>query len=230
MSPDRAAQLIALDKRHLWHPFTPMREWCAPGEAPLILVSGQGAILRDSGGREYIDGNSSIWTNIHGHNHPRINEALRAQLGQVAHTSFLGFTNAPAVVLGERVGQNRRARSPYPRLLLGRRVHRYRSSHQNGAPIFPTHRPAGTRPFRGFSERLPRRYPRAPQASGVSASSTGVFPGIISRPRTWRRSRSWSAAAAGKRRRGRDRAPHPGRRRHAAVAWRSSLRGPPLVR
>jgi adenosylmethionine-8-amino-7-oxononanoate aminotransferase len=103
MIPDRTAQLIALDKRHLWHPFTPMREWCAPGETPLVLVSGEGAILRDSGGREYIDGNSSIWTNIHGHNHPRINEAIRAQLDRVAHTSFLGFTNPPAIELAQEL-------------------------------------------------------------------------------------------------------------------------------
>jgi adenosylmethionine-8-amino-7-oxononanoate aminotransferase len=91
--------LADTDKRVLWHPFTPMREWCAPEHEPLVLVSGQGARLRDSQGREYIDGNSSIWTNIHGHNHPRINEAIRAQLGRVAHTSFLGFTNPPAIEL-----------------------------------------------------------------------------------------------------------------------------------
>jgi adenosylmethionine-8-amino-7-oxononanoate aminotransferase len=103
MTPSRSAQLAALDKRHLWHPFTPMREWCAPGETPLILVSGAGAILRDSAGRQYLDGNSSIWTNIHGHNHPRINEAIRAQLERAAHTSFLGFTNPPAIELAEEL-------------------------------------------------------------------------------------------------------------------------------
>src|SRR5438874_10038072 len=85
--------LIEADKRFVWHPFTDMREWCAPEHEPLILVEGQGAMLRDSTGREYIDGNSSIWTNIHGHNHPHINAAIRRQLGRVAHTSFLGFTN-----------------------------------------------------------------------------------------------------------------------------------------
>jgi len=103
MTPLRAAQLIALDRRHVWHPFTPMRDWCEPGHAPLILVSGHGAMLRDTAGREYIDGNSSIWTNIHGHNHPAINQAIRAQLDQVAHTSFLGFTNPPAVELAREL-------------------------------------------------------------------------------------------------------------------------------
>ena len=101
MTPEQTARLIGLDKRHLWHPFTPMGEWCDPDHEPLILVSGQGAMLRDSAGREYIDGNSSIWTNIHGHNHPAISDAIRAQLDRVAHTSFLGFTNPPAIELAE---------------------------------------------------------------------------------------------------------------------------------
>jgi len=103
MTPIRTAQLIALDKRHLWHPFSSMRDWCAPRHEPLILVSGQGAILRDSAGREYVDGNSSIWTNIHGHNHPLINQAIRAQLDHVAHTSLLGYTNPPAIELAHEL-------------------------------------------------------------------------------------------------------------------------------
>ncbi len=96
-------QLVADDKRYLWHPFTPMHEWCAPSHEPIVLVGGEGAIVRDSRGREYIDGNSSIWTNIHGHNHPRINAAIRAQLERVAHTSFLGTTNPPAIQLAREI-------------------------------------------------------------------------------------------------------------------------------
>ena len=91
--------LIAADKAHCWHPFTQMHDWCAPEHEPLVLVSGDGALLRDSHGREYIDGNSSIWTNLHGHRHPKIDAAIRAQLDRVAHTSFLGFTNPPAAQL-----------------------------------------------------------------------------------------------------------------------------------
>ncbi len=95
--------LIAADKEVVWHPFTNMREWCADENEPLVLVEGRGAILRDSRGREYIDGNSSIWTNIHGHNHPHINAAIREQLGRVAHTSFLGFTNPAAIELARAI-------------------------------------------------------------------------------------------------------------------------------
>jgi adenosylmethionine-8-amino-7-oxononanoate aminotransferase len=96
-------ELMATDKKFIWHPFTNMRDWCAPGHEPLVLVEGRGAILRDSHGREYIDGNSSIWTNIHGHNHPHINAAIQQQLERVAHTSFLGFTNPPAIELAAKL-------------------------------------------------------------------------------------------------------------------------------
>jgi adenosylmethionine---8-amino-7-oxononanoate aminotransferase len=95
--------LIDADKKFVWHPFTNMREWCDPDNEPLVLVEGRGALLRDSRGREYIDGNSSIWTNIHGHNHPHINAAVRRQLEHVAHTSFLGFTNPAAIELARAI-------------------------------------------------------------------------------------------------------------------------------
>ena len=95
--------LVADDKKYVWHPFTPMGTWCAPEHEPLVLVSGEGAIVRDRRGREYIDGNSSIWTNIHGHNHPRINAAIRAQLDRVAHTSFLDTANPPAIELAREI-------------------------------------------------------------------------------------------------------------------------------
>jgi adenosylmethionine-8-amino-7-oxononanoate aminotransferase len=99
----KKSDLITADKRHLWHPFTQMRDWCAQGHDPLIIERGQGALLYDTDGREYIDGNSSIWTNIHGHNHPHINAAISAQLEKIAHSSFLGFTNEPAIRLAEKL-------------------------------------------------------------------------------------------------------------------------------
>src|SRR6266705_1929096 len=84
MSEWKTEELIDWDKRFVWHPFTDMREWCAPEHEPPVLVEGRGALLRDSRGREYIDGNSSIWTNIHGHNHPHINAAIRLAQAIVA--------------------------------------------------------------------------------------------------------------------------------------------------
>jgi adenosylmethionine-8-amino-7-oxononanoate aminotransferase len=97
------AALAEKDKAHLWHPFTPMREWCAKDHSPLVLVRGDGAMLEDSEGHRYLDGNSSIWTNIHGHAHPKINRAIRDQLERVAHVSFLGATNPAAIELAERL-------------------------------------------------------------------------------------------------------------------------------
>jgi adenosylmethionine---8-amino-7-oxononanoate aminotransferase len=95
--------LTTLDKQHLWHPFTPMRQWCAEDHTPLMLVEGQGCTLRDQYGTEYLDGNASIWTNAHGHCHPVINAAIVEQLGKVAHTSFLGFTHEPAIRLAKEL-------------------------------------------------------------------------------------------------------------------------------
>ncbi|MBK8094734.1 MAG: adenosylmethionine--8-amino-7-oxononanoate transaminase [Verrucomicrobiaceae bacterium] len=88
-----------LEKCHSWHPFTQMEDWCAAAHAPLMIEKAHGCVLRDQWGREYLDGNASIWTNIHGHNHPTINSAIAEQLGKVAHTSFLGLSHAPAAQL-----------------------------------------------------------------------------------------------------------------------------------
>ena len=91
------------DKAHLWHPFTQMRDWCDPSHEPLVLVEGRGSTLIDAHGREYLDGNSSIWTNIHGHSHPRLVRAIQEQAAKLAHSSFLGFTNEPAIRLAEKL-------------------------------------------------------------------------------------------------------------------------------
>ncbi len=100
---DDTRQWIESDQSHCWHPFTRQSEWCAHGHEPLVVVRGEGSWLWDSEGRRYLDGNSSIWTNIHGHSHPMINAAIRDQLGKVAHTSFLGFTHPLAGELARRL-------------------------------------------------------------------------------------------------------------------------------
>jgi len=94
---------IAQDKAHCWHPFTRQAEWCSEAHEPLVLTRGKGAWIWDSEGRKYLDGNSSIWTNIHGHGHPRITAAIERQLREVAHSSYLGFANPRAGELAERL-------------------------------------------------------------------------------------------------------------------------------
>jgi len=99
----RNEDLRQADKKNIWHPFTQMRDWCASGHDPLVIVEGRGSTLIDSEGRAYLDGNSSIWTNIHGHSHPKIVAAIQAQAAKLAHSSFLGFTNEPAIRLAEKL-------------------------------------------------------------------------------------------------------------------------------
>ena len=94
-------KLAQLDHAHVWHPFTQMRDWLR--REPIVITSGQGAVLRDVHGREYLDANSSIWTNLHGHNHPKLNAALKRQLGKIAHSSALGFANEPASLLAAKL-------------------------------------------------------------------------------------------------------------------------------
>ncbi|MEM7384243.1 MAG: adenosylmethionine--8-amino-7-oxononanoate transaminase [Verrucomicrobiota bacterium] len=100
---NRTSTLAASDRRHLWHPFTPMESWCDPSREMIVLEKGAGARLWDTEGRTYLDGNASIWTNIHGHSHPRIIKAVTDQMQRLAHSSFLGYTNEPAIRLGERL-------------------------------------------------------------------------------------------------------------------------------
>jgi adenosylmethionine-8-amino-7-oxononanoate aminotransferase len=90
-----------LDRKFVWHPFTQMRDWLA--REPIVIASGKGAVLRDVKGREYFDANSSIWTNLHGHSHPKINAAVSKQLKKISHSSALGFANEPASLLAEKL-------------------------------------------------------------------------------------------------------------------------------
>jgi adenosylmethionine---8-amino-7-oxononanoate aminotransferase len=89
------SSLEDLDRRVLWHPFTQHAEW-----DPLVIERGEGNFLIDTGGRRYLDGVSSLWCNVHGHNHPRLNQALKAQLERIAHSTFLGLTHEPGIRLG----------------------------------------------------------------------------------------------------------------------------------
>ena len=93
--------LKAWDHAHLWHPFSPMQLWLA--DDPVVIVRGEGNEVIDSEGHRYLDGVSSLWCNVHGHNREELNEAITAQLHQIAHSTLLGLTNVPAIVLAERL-------------------------------------------------------------------------------------------------------------------------------
>jgi adenosylmethionine-8-amino-7-oxononanoate aminotransferase len=98
-----ARELLALDRRHVWHPYAPM-----PGRRePLVVESAAGVRLRLAepveGVRELVDGMSSWWSAIHGYRHPALDAAAAGQLGRMSHVMFGGLTHAPAVGLAERL-------------------------------------------------------------------------------------------------------------------------------
>jgi len=97
----RTARLAAIDRAHLWHPFTAMRQWRQAD--PIIIDSAEGDELIDTEGRRYIDGVSSLWCNVHGHRVPEIDQAIRDQLDRVAHSTLLGLASTPSIELAERL-------------------------------------------------------------------------------------------------------------------------------
>jgi adenosylmethionine-8-amino-7-oxononanoate transaminase len=105
-----------LDRKFVWHPFTQMRDWIK--REPIIIASGKGAVLHDVKGREFLDANSSIWTNLHGHQHSKINSAIERQLKKISHSSALGFANEPASLLAEQLvkAANSKPKTQNPRL------------------------------------------------------------------------------------------------------------------
>jgi len=94
-------QLREWDRRYVWHPFTQMQEW--EQEEPLIIERGAGPYLIDTAGRKYLDGTSSIWVNLHGHRHRTLDQALKRQLDRIAHSTLLGLSNPPAILLAREL-------------------------------------------------------------------------------------------------------------------------------
>ena len=92
------AQLRMWDRELVWHAFTQMSEY-----EPLIVERAHGCTLIDIDGRELIDGVSSIWCNVHGHRHPRLDAAVREQLDKVAHVTSLGMSNPTTIQLARRL-------------------------------------------------------------------------------------------------------------------------------
>lgn len=98
MSEPSREQLERWDRELVWHAFTQMQEY-----EPLIFTAGHGCTLVDIDGREYLDAVSSLWCNVHGHRHPRLDAAVREQLDRVAHSTSLGASNPVTIRLAERL-------------------------------------------------------------------------------------------------------------------------------
>ncbi len=98
---NRTTTLADWDRTYLWHPFTQMQEW--EQEQPLIIERGKGSYLINTEGKKYLDGTSSIWVNLHGHRHPTLDRAIKSQLDKIAHSTFLGLSNPPAIQLAREL-------------------------------------------------------------------------------------------------------------------------------
>jgi adenosylmethionine-8-amino-7-oxononanoate aminotransferase len=96
-----AARLNDLDQQFVWHPFTQQQGWSE--ETPLMIERGEGVYLYDVDGNRYLDGTSSLWCNVHGHHHPVLDAAAKAQFDKVAHSTMLGLSHPGATELAARL-------------------------------------------------------------------------------------------------------------------------------
>ncbi len=100
----QSEELRKIDNEHVWHPFTQMK--AHRDEQVPMIESGEGFFLKDSDGRDYLDGISSLWCNVHGHRVPEIDQAIRDQLDKIAHSTLLGLASVPSIELaGELVNR-----------------------------------------------------------------------------------------------------------------------------
>ncbi len=101
LTTEQADRLAQDDRAFVWHPFTPMRQYAESD--PTIIRAAEGFELIDTRGRRYIDGFGSLWCNLHGHQVEAIDQAIREQLGRVAHTTLLGHGSIPSIELARRL-------------------------------------------------------------------------------------------------------------------------------
>ncbi|MCP3063079.1 adenosylmethionine--8-amino-7-oxononanoate transaminase [Myxococcus sp. K38C18041901] len=92
------ADIVKLDKQHVWHPYTAMEAYIA-GTNPLVIARSEGPYLFDVDGRRYLDANGSWWVSTLGHRHPRLVRTLVEQAGRLPHVSLAGITHEPAAAL-----------------------------------------------------------------------------------------------------------------------------------
>lgn len=96
-------QLRQWDKRHVWHPFTQMQDW--QRDEQIIIERGEGCWLIDTEGKRYLDGVASMWTNVHGHCRRELNDALKAQVDRLEHSTLLGLASEQSIILAARLAR-----------------------------------------------------------------------------------------------------------------------------
>ncbi len=103
MSAYTTEQLREWDRRHVWHPFTQMQDWGR--DEQIVIEKGEGCWLIDTDGNRYLDGVAAMWTNVHGHCRRELNEALKAQVDLLEHSTLLGLASEQSIVLAARLAQ-----------------------------------------------------------------------------------------------------------------------------
>ncbi|QQR44868.1 adenosylmethionine--8-amino-7-oxononanoate transaminase [Myxococcus xanthus] len=98
----KRADIVGLDKAHVWHPYTAMEAYIAETD-PLVVVRSEGAYLHDADGTRYLDANGSWWVSTLGHRHPRLMRALAEQAAALPHVSLAGITHEPAALLASEL-------------------------------------------------------------------------------------------------------------------------------
>ena len=96
------AEILAADRAHVWHPYTPMDEWRARHD-PLVVARAEGPWLELANGERLLDGNASWWVSTLGHNHPRLVAALKEQADRLCHVALAGITHEPAALLAREL-------------------------------------------------------------------------------------------------------------------------------
>jgi adenosylmethionine-8-amino-7-oxononanoate aminotransferase len=100
---ENSQELAQWDKEYIWHPFTQMKDW--QKDEPLIIQEAKGCYLKDTKGRWFLDAVSSLWVNIHGHRKKEVDEAVKKQISQVAHSTLLGLANVPSIKLAKELAE-----------------------------------------------------------------------------------------------------------------------------
>ena len=98
MDKKQIEQLESWDRTSVWHAFTQMQTY-----KPFIIREADGCYLTDIHGKRYLDAESSLWCNVHGHRHPELDQAIREQLDRVAHVTLLGMSCDTTVQLAQRL-------------------------------------------------------------------------------------------------------------------------------
>lgn len=94
--------IASLDKAGHFHPFTSIADQQAHG--PHVIASGNGIMLRDAQGREYIDSMAGLWCVSVGYGRERIARVMAAESRKLSYYhSFMGYANEPATLLADKL-------------------------------------------------------------------------------------------------------------------------------